>query len=380
MEQASSPKLPDGMEGPRGCGQYDLAGVVDLCNLVMRVLETPPGLREGWPDMGHTYAHVYNHENLDNIRLITHEGRVVSSVGIYATEVRTPRGTISVGGINCFVTNPDYRRSGLGGAVLEDAHAKMRAEGHHIGLLGTLIPDYYRKFGWEQAGRQRTFTLDRGNIAHLPAPVGLDVTEKWRPCVTELLALRDKESMRAVRTRQTFELLAERRLDRLFVAMRGECVAAYAGLRGTAILEYGGPPDDVAALLRAVFSEIDDEGTPTSTRTSLRRPTVEMTVTTPDLEEGLPGLLLDQGLPHTWRYLGLISVLDAPGLLEALDIRDVELEPLDGGWRVRHDGRSLDLTERELVKLFFGPERCPGFAFAPEIFPLDFYQWSADRV
>ena len=55
-----------------------------------------------------------------------------------------------------------------------------------------------------------------------------------------------------------------------------------------------------------------------------------------------------------------------------MDIQDVELERSDSGWRVGHGGRSLDLTERELVKLVFGPERYPDFA--PDLFPIHFYQ------
>ena len=377
-KQAPGGQLAAGLDGPRACGKYDLAGVLDLCNLVMRVLDTPPGKPAGWPTIGYGWPHVYNHGNLDNIRLIAHEGEIVSSVGIYTTEVRTPRGTISVGGINCFVTHPDHRRSGLGGMVLTDAHAKMRADGHHMGLLSTLIPDYYRKYGWEPAGRQRTFRLDRGNIAHLPDPVGLDLTDEWRPAVEQLLALHDREPMRATRTRQMFELLVERKFERVFVARRDSRLVAYAAMRQMDIREYGGQPDDVAALLRAVFAETDDPSTSTSTRTGYRRPTIEMTVTTPDSADGLPGLLLDRGVPNTLGYMGLIVLLDAPGLLEALDIRDVELEPRDSGWRVSHRGRSLDLTGHDLVKLVFGPERYPDFA--PDVFPIDFYQWPADRA
>ena len=48
------------------------------------------------------------------------------------------------------------------------------------------------------------------------------------------------------------------------------------------------------------------------------------------------------------------------------------------GWLVRHDGNTLDLTPQQLVKLVFGPERFPDFA--PDLFPIDFFQWPLDRV
>ena len=98
----------------------------------------------------------------------------------------------------------------------------------------------------------------------------------------------------------------------------------------------------------------------------------------PDAPDGMPGLLLDRGIPRSLRYRGMILILDAPGLFEALDIRDVRLQRLEAGWRLQRGHSTLDVTERELVKLVFGPERFPGFA--PDIFPIDFYQWPLDKV
>ena len=103
-----------------------------------------------------------------------------------------------------------------------------------------------------------------------------------------------------------------------------------------------------------------------------------MTVKTPDLPTGLPGLLAQAGIPHSLDYMGMIVILDVPGLFKVLDMHDVELTPTDQGWQVRHEGHTLDLTPLELVKLVFGPERFPNFA--PDLFPIDFYQWALDRV
>ena len=325
----AAPSVPAGFDGPRVCAWHELASVLDLANLVMRVLAAPPRR----PTIGGDFAHMYHGDNLHNISVVTHRGRVVSSVGIYPTNVRTPRGTISVGGINVFVTHPDHRRQGLGGAVLRDAHARMQANGHHIGLLSTRIQDYYRKFGWENAGRQRTWVVDRGNIAMLPDSAGLDVTEDWLPHLPELVALHNGADLVAPRSEATFRMLAERKLGRLFVARRSDRITAYAGVRDTVVREYGGDPADVAALTGAVFRQLDDPDTATSEHPPGQRATIEMTVKTPDLPTGLPGLLAQAGIPHSLDYMGMIVILDAPGLFKALDLRDVEL-----------------------VKLVFGPE------------------------
>ena len=102
--------------------------------------------------------------------------------------------------------------------------------------------------------------------------------------------------------------------------------------------EYGGDPRAIAALIRAVFHRLDDPDTSTSERPPGQRATIELTVTTPALRTGLPALLAQVGIPHSLGYMGMIAILDAPGLFEALRLRDVELTPSDRGWLARHDG------------------------------------------
>ena len=180
------------------------------------------------------------------------------------------------------------------------------------------------------------------------------------------------------RSPELFALLVERKLDRVLVATQRGRVVAYAGAHGAAVWEYGGEPEIVAALVRALFERLDDPEASASTYAPGEDPTFEMTVACPDASDGMPGLLLDRGIPRSLRYRGMILILDAPGLFDALDIRDVSLQRHDGGWRLKHSQSTLDVSERELVKLVFGPERFPGFA--PDIFPVDFYQWPLDKV
>jgi len=377
-KQASRNVLPAGYEGPKACGPYELSGVLDVGNLVLRTLNTPAGQPTRYPSVGTDYPHIYNPRNLGNIRIATTKGRVISSIGIYPTKVQTPSGRISVGGINCFVTHPDHRRKGIGEAVLLDAHAKMRANGHHIGWLSTRIQDYYRKFGWEVAGRQRSWTFDRGNIDRLPDPAGLKIDENWRAVVDQLDALHSAEPTAAPRGAERFTLLAERKFGQVYVARRGRRIVAYAGVRGASINEHAGKPADVAALIRAVFGAVDDPTIRTSERPPGQRATPEMHVLTPASGYGLPAMLGELGIPSSLESMGLILMLDASGLFRSLGIRDVKVRAVGDGYQLTHETTTLDCTPRELVKLVFGPERVPGFA--PEIFPIDFYIWQADRV
>ena len=90
--------------------------MLDLQNLALRTLNQPAGAPPRWPTMGADWPHVYHPGNLDNIRVITHDGLVVSAVAVAPSTVRTPRGRIEVGGINGFVTHPSHRKRGLGAA------------------------------------------------------------------------------------------------------------------------------------------------------------------------------------------------------------------------------------------------------------------------
>lgn len=370
-------RLPAGFDGPRACGPYDLAGTLDLINLVFRTQPATGSPRA--PNMGWDYTHIYNPDNLDNVRIVCHRGRAVSSVGIYSTTVHTPRGTIAVGGINAVATHPDHRRLGLGTLTLQDAHATMRAAGLHVGLLGTGIPNYYRKVGWERAGQQRTFTFDRRNVTYLPAATELETTDDWRPHLNEMCALHNTSGLGAARTQAGFARLIERKVDRVFVGLRDGAVAAYAALRHTSLQEYAGETGAVAALLGRVFAVVQDLAERTTDRPRGQAGQFEMTVITPvrATEAGLPALLLSLGIPSALTYLGMIAILDASQLFAALGI-EAGIERRGEKWRLRYGDGTLDVTEGELVKIVFGPERRPDLAAGA--FPIEFFQWPIDRV
>ena len=365
-------------DGPRACKVYDLGPVLDTANLVMRTLATPPGQPQRLPTIGYDWAHVYNHGNLDNIRLITKNGLAVSSVAVFPGTTITPLGSISVGGINCFVTHPEYRRRGLGEAVLLDAIEKMKINGHHIGLLSTNIEGYYRRYGWESSGRKRQFFLNKGNVDLLSYSPGVQITEDWKPYASQLRDLHEREHLISTRSAEIFPLLFERRLDRVFVATKHGKVEGYVGVKGLEMQEYGGDYEVVESLIHSMFSNLYDPDISASTYAPGEDPTFEMTISCPDSLEGLSGILLRKGIPNTLDYIGMIVILDAPRLFEALNIREISLCQQETGWLLEYGRKTLEVSEHELVKLVFGPELFPDFA--PEIFPIEFYQWPLDKV
>jgi GNAT superfamily N-acetyltransferase len=370
-------RLPAGLDGPRACGPYDLAPVLDLINLVVRTQPAAGAPRP--PTMGWDYPHIYNPHNLEDVRIVVHQGRPVASVGNYPTTVRTQRGAIRVGGIDAAGTHPDYRRLGLATLALEDAHARFRELGVQVGPLSTAIVNWYRKLGWERAGQQRALVFDRRNVTFLPKAAGLSVGEDRQSHLDQLCALHNASGLGAIRAPDAFGLLAARRASRIFVARRHGELVAYAPVSGTTVREYGGAAQDVATLLRQVFAAIEQLPAHSTDRLGAQQGQLEMTVLTPAAAEppGLPALLLGLGIPSALTNLGMLAIVDGPGLFEALGIA-ARLERRADGWRLGHAGGTLDLTDGEPVKLVFGPERRPNAA--PELFPIDFYQWPTDRV
>jgi ribosomal protein S18 acetylase RimI-like enzyme len=366
------------LDGPRACGVYELPAVLDLANYVLRTLWVAPGQPPRPPTIGFDFPHVFNSDNLLNIRVVMHHARAVAAVGIYPTKVRTSRGSLDVGGISVLVTHPDYRRRGLGTAVMEDAHKRMREAGMSVALLSTRIQDWYRKLGWESAGAERSFVFDRGNIDLLPPPAGMEVAEDWRPWTAELADLHNNEPLTTLRDAARFALLAECKAPRIFVALRYGSPIAYAAVSDSSVREYAGPVDAVAALLRSVFERIDNPDARTSLRAPGQRATPEMHLSAPDASDGLPALLLRLRIPHSFGYQGMIKILDAPRLLKSLGLDAISL--CDSGERMvlERGAEKIDLSERELVRLIFGPERPSDFA--RDVLPAPFHVWPMDRV
>jgi len=211
----------------------DLAPVVDLVDLVFNWTRTPPAR----PAFGGEFAHAYNALNLDNVRAIWHRGRPAATVAISHTPVRTPRGVMRVAGIGGVATHPDHRQRGLSSALLADAHDKMRADGAHVGFLSTGIPDFYRKLGWEYAGRQWRFTLDRANVSFLPAATDLQIDEEWTADAAALCALFNAQPLGAERSAEGFIRVAQRRLQHVYVGRRGAHPVAYVGVRDALVWE-----------------------------------------------------------------------------------------------------------------------------------------------
>ena len=86
----------------------------------------------------------------DNVSLAALEdGRIVSSVHVFMRSIRDREGRpMKVGGIGSVSTDPEHRKRGHSGRLLETALAEMERAGCVWSLLGTGVNDHYARHGW----------------------------------------------------------------------------------------------------------------------------------------------------------------------------------------------------------------------------------------
>jgi GNAT superfamily N-acetyltransferase len=93
----------------------------------------------------------------ENVWVAAQGGRLASCVQIFPRELRIAGAPVPMGGIGSVFTEPEFRRRGLGQALLERASEDMRARGLEVSMLfpAPERQDWYRRLGWDTWERRR---------------------------------------------------------------------------------------------------------------------------------------------------------------------------------------------------------------------------------
>lgn len=349
------------IEGPRGAKPSEFAEVMDFLNYVFR---SNVGRR---PSMGGDYPHLYRESNAHNLRHIRLNGRIISSVSVYPAQVQWDDVVLKVGGIGGVATDPEYRKMGHAGKVLDDCLHLMEREEYDLSILWTGIPDYYRRWGWENAGEIWRFFIDRSTISYLPpVPSGDVITSGTDDRAIAAVQRLHAESRRGVvRDRGLTEIMLNiRTRHRVAVLLGKESPVAHVIHSfgdHVDIKDFGGSPEAVLGLMRIVFE-----------RESART----MRIQTPPEAAGLAGLLVERGFRTRPEYVGMIALVDPTRVLRKYHVDDlvVTSDPASGGWNVARGRQSASYSRNDLVKLLFGPERPAGIHHPRLPLPF-FYGW-----
>lgn len=143
----------------RALGASDLEAVLDLTEEqwpeIPRSCNEQMILMDPWKEQQRTFGAFVG-------------GRLVSHARFHFRPIRIGRATLNMIGVCEVVTHPDYRRRGLGHAVMKEAIAWMESQRHHFCLLHTGVHPFYAGLGWGTI-RQPFYYLPAGAVPRLGA-------------------------------------------------------------------------------------------------------------------------------------------------------------------------------------------------------------------
>jgi GNAT superfamily N-acetyltransferase len=363
-----------GLIGPRSLRGGEIPELLELLNQHFRIV------KGAQPTIQRDFGFIYSEANADNVMVMTDGGRIVASTGIWINDVQVGAVKLRVGGINCVLTLPEYRKRGLGMQVMEACHERMREQGCHVGLLGTRIVNWYRRLGWEYAGISRVYELNRGNVDLLPElPEGVTGAAAGLESIDEVVAIRQEHPLGGVRSRETFAaLLTARNLSEFYLARQDGKAIAYLLPSARYIGEWAGPPVVLAGLFRSWYESVDDRATSTSQRRDERVP-LSLEHASLAAPAGPLAYLLDSlRLPCASNYIGMLRLLDVPGILRAFGRDDIRSQMHGDSITISRGRHSLTLPLGRAAKLLFGPENVGENELA--LRPLPFCQWGLEHV
>jgi predicted N-acetyltransferase YhbS len=108
---------PAELEGPTVAARQDIPGLIDLANRVFR-----PKPRPG--DMGAEFPALFGAQNTDHLHVFRDHGRAVSHVGVLRQTMHTCGLDLPVACIGAVCTDPEYRKAGLAGRLVDLAIAR----------------------------------------------------------------------------------------------------------------------------------------------------------------------------------------------------------------------------------------------------------------
>jgi predicted acetyltransferase len=94
---------------------------------------------------------VFAPANWRNGRVVFQDDRLVAHAALWRREAVIHGQRLVIGVLVCVATHPDYRRRGYAAQAVMSLQAQMDEEEYDLGLLGTGVPDFYRKLNWEQS-------------------------------------------------------------------------------------------------------------------------------------------------------------------------------------------------------------------------------------
>jgi len=271
------------LEGPRAAKPEELIDIVNLVSSIFNIKPSSP------PILMDLFPHVFSMDNLENLRVIIHDGKLVSHVGIWEGELLIYGCWFKVGMIGAVCTRPNYRRRGYASALVRDAFSKMRSDNVDLVLVSG-FRNLYKMAGCVEAGKVYNYNIPRGRL-DLDLD-GINIIRYRRDLLKDLIEIYHREPVRYRRSLEEFKILIERGLQyekdfKIYIATGRGKPLAYIAIESfrnenvPTILEYAGPRSIILYLIQEALKTLNVN-------------TIELTVPSQDL--GTQYLLEKQNL------------------------------------------------------------------------------------
>jgi ribosomal protein S18 acetylase RimI-like enzyme len=217
------------MQGPRGTKSEELDEVTELVNLVFHKGNPDP------PTMKDNFPMLFSNWNLNNIRIIVEDDKVVSHIGVSQREISVHGCRTKVGSIGSVCTHPDYRERGFATMLLEDTIRMLDEDGATVMIISG-GRGLYQRAGCRGAGKRYNFHINRSDLEKFPSTPGDIEIPSYRESehLKQFAEIQQRESIRFLRPIDDFKAMLDvivmrrelaHRVDALAIQRDGTCFA-----------------------------------------------------------------------------------------------------------------------------------------------------------
>lgn len=343
------------------------------------------------------FPHTAKRENVipDDHFIVREDGRLVSHVGLFSMQAVADGSEVRVGGIGDVATHPDYQGKGYMGKLMEFAATKMKEREIPLSILWG-DTQRYRHYGWETAGREIVFHLNRHSVKEMKVGKEFNLRGYEKKDLDKIMEIHEREPSRIKRSKEGFEKLLERTQIQIWLGEEKDS-CAYAVLDGSGVIEFGGDPSLIAKFFAYYLSHY---------------PIGNMNFHLP--YEDSPILRILYKISSNWEVipLGMIKIIDLERTLLSFKEhiqKKAQLYSIGKGSSItfkmkdtnqkatlvineeiriedRESRNIIALSDIEMVRLLFGPslesfgENKEDKRLLSFLFPLNFHVWGLDHV
>jgi GNAT superfamily N-acetyltransferase len=197
-------RLDGGMlEGPRSARIEELREVVKLVSWVFSFDKYGISIDRIFP-------HVFCESNIDNLRIIVCDGKVVSHLAIWEGLLYFYGIQLKIGLIGCVCTHPDYRMRGYASMLVSDAFTKLRRDDVDLVMVSGARM-LYSRVGCVESGILYDYVIPADRAELFKDRIGGVEIEEYRgDDALDLVELYQREPIRFRRSYDEFKLLVDR--------------------------------------------------------------------------------------------------------------------------------------------------------------------------